>query len=246
MGTPGRLLLHVNEKKIKVGEVKYVVYDESDQMFDNGFYDDCVYLLKRVSKDAQIIFSSATMTNSVNEFIETVIVEYELVHIGELIPKNIVQEKLYCDKLEKNDILLTFLGSQKYKRAMIFCNTKIKSHNISRFLQENKFKAKPLNGDLTQRERSTSLNLFKEGKTPILVTTDVAARGLHIPEVDIIINYDVPTRSEFYVHRIGRTGRVDTKGYSLTFVCNEDIDRFKRIEDIYELAVSDITKKKIK
>ena len=118
--------------------------------------------------------------------------------------------------------------------------------NISRFLQENKFKAKPLNGDLTQRERSTSLNLFKEGKTPILVTTDVAARGLHIPEVDIIINYDVPTRSEFYVHRIGRTGRVDTKGYSLTFVCNEDIDRFKRIEDIYELAVSDITKKKIK
>jgi len=95
VGTLGRLLLHVNEKKIKVGEVKYLVYDESDQMFDQGFYDDCVYMRKRVSKNAQIILSSATMTDKVKSFIENEIVDYELSRIGELIPKNIVQEKSY-------------------------------------------------------------------------------------------------------------------------------------------------------
>ncbi len=240
VGTPGRLLLHVNEKKLKVGEVKYLVYDESDQMFDNGFYDNCVYLKKRVSKDAQIIFSSATMTDNVKNFIENVIIDYELLRIGELIPKNIVQEKLYCEKIEKNEILLNIFSKKRFKRAMVFCNTKQKVYNISEFLQRNKFNAKLLSSDLEQTERLNHLNLFKDGKIRILVTTDVAARGLHIEKVDIIINYDVPTKEEFYIHRIGRTGRIDKKGYSLTFICPEDVDRFYNLEFEYELKVKEI------
>jgi len=242
VGTPGRLILHVNEKKLKVGEVKYLVYDESDQMFDHGFYDDCIYLKQRVSKDAQIIFSSATMTDKVKDFIENEIIDYELLNIGELIPKNIVQEKLYCEKLEKNEILLNLFSKKKFKRAMIFCNTKLKSYNIADFLQNNKFNAKSLSSDLRQEERLNHLNLFKDGKIRILVTTDVAARGLHIEKVDIIVNYDVPTRNEFYIHRIGRTGRIDKKGYSLTFICPEDVDRFKVIEFLYELDIVEIDK----
>ena len=245
VGTPGRLLMHINEKKVRVGEVKYLVYDESDQMFDNGFYDDCAYLKQRVSKHAQIILSSATMTDKVKDFIENEIVDYELLRIGELIPKNITQEKLYCEKLEKNEIVLNLFSKKKLKRAMIFCNTKQKSYNIAEFLRKNKFNAKSLNSDLEQTERLNHLNLFKEGKIRILVATDVAARGLHIESVDIIVNYDVPTRQEFYVHRIGRTGRFDKKGYSLTFICPEDVDRFYNIEFEYELSVVEIDKDSI-
>ncbi|MFH1439863.1 MAG: DEAD/DEAH box helicase [Candidatus Woesearchaeota archaeon] len=242
VGTPGRLLMHVNEKKLKVGEVKYLVYDESDQMFDNGFYDDCVYMKERVSKNAQIIFSSATLTDDVKDFIEEEIVDFELLKIGGLIPANIVQEKLYCEKSEKNKVLLKIFSKKKFKRAMVFCNTKQKTYDICDFLRENKLKAKSLNSDLKQGERLNHLNLFKDGKIRILVTTDVAARGLHIEMVDIIINYDVPTRDEFYIHRIGRTGRIDKKGYSLTFICPEDVDRFYNIEFEYELNVAEIGK----
>jgi len=243
VGTPGRLLLHINEKKIKVGGVKYLVFDESDQMFDHGFYDDCVYMLERVSRTAQIILSSATITDKVNRFIENEIVDYELLRIGELIPKNIVQEKLYCSKLEKNKILLNLFSKKRFKRAMVFCNTKIKSRSIAKFLQDNDFNSKSLRGDLTQPERLKHLNLFKEGKIKVLVTTDVAARGLHIEKVDIIVNYDVPTKKEFYIHRIGRTGRLDKKGYSLTFICPEDKNRFYNIEFEFELSVVEVRKK---
>ena len=111
VGTPGRLLLHVNEKKLRVGDVKYVVYDESDQMFDHGFYEDCRYLKERVSKTAQIILSSATITDRVNKFIKREIVDYELLKIGELIPKNITQEKLRCEKVEKNEILVKLFST---------------------------------------------------------------------------------------------------------------------------------------
>ena len=123
---------------------------------------------------------------------------------------------------------------------MIFCNTKEKSYDITEFLQKKKFNAKSLNSDLEQVERLNHLNLFKDGKIRILITTDVAARGLQIENVDIIINYDVPTKYEFYVHRIGRTGRTDKKGYSLTFICPEDVNRFKDIEIKYKLNVVEI------
>ena len=240
VGTPGRLLLHVNEKKLKVGEVKYLVYDESDQMFDHGFYNDCVYMKERISNNAQILLSSATITDKVKNFIEDEIVDYEMLRIGELIPKNILQEKLYCQMSDKNEILFNILSKKKYKRVMIFCNTKIKSYDITEFLRKKKLNAKYLTGDLDQTERLNLLNLFKSGKLKLLVTTDVASRGLHIEKVDIVVNYDVPTREEFYVHRIGRTGRINKKGYSITFICPEDVDRFSNIETLYDLDVVEI------
>ena len=237
VGTPGRLIQHINEKTIKVGDVKYLVYDESDQMFDNGFYDEWAYLRKRVSSDAQVILSSAMRTEKVDRFITTVILDYELIDIGELIPKGIIQEKLYCEKLEKKDILLRLFLRKKFKRAMVFCNTKIKSADISEFLNRNNLKTRLLNSDLRQDDRLNTLNLFKEGKLKVLVVTDVAARGLHITDVDIIVNYDAPTRSEFYIHRIGRTGRGGKPGYALSFICPEDVERFALIESLYALKV---------
>jgi ATP-dependent RNA helicase DeaD len=240
VGTPGRLIQHVNDKKIKVGEVKLLVFDESDQMFDQGFAKDCSYLKTRVSKTAQIILSSATMTDKVHFFVSTEIKDPETLIIGIKIPKNIVQEKKFCEKEEKNDILIKLFNEKKFKKAIVFCNTKIKTQGIAEFLKHKNLNVQSLSSDLQQEDRIKYLNLFKEGKINILVTTDIAARGLHIEKVDIVINYDVPTRDEFYVHRIGRTGRVEKKGYALTLICPEDVDRFDNIEFDYELDIKEI------
>lgn len=243
VGTPGRLIQHINSKTIRVGDVKYIVYDESDEMFDNGFSKECAYLKSRCSKNSQIVLSSATITEKVEEFMENVIQDFVFLKIGNLIPKNIEQNKIECEIKDKNDMLIKFFKDRFFKRCMIFCNTKVRCEEITDFLVENKFNAKFINSDLSQDERNNYLNLFKAGKIKILVTTDVAARGLQIPKVDMVINYDVPRKQEFYIHRIGRTGRVEKSGYALTLVCSEDEDRFNEIEFDFELKVKDITKK---
>ena len=142
VGTPGRLIQHINAKRIKVGDVKYLVYDESDQMFDHGFFDECVYVKKRVSTDAQIIFSSATINEKVRQFIETELADHELLEIGELVPKNILQEKIFCTIPEKKEILLRFLQQHRFRRIMIFCNRKDKTAEITRFLSEHAYRAR--------------------------------------------------------------------------------------------------------
>ena len=237
VATPGRLIQHVNDKAVPVGEVKYLIYDESDQMFDQGFYDECAYLKQRVSKEAQIVLSSATITGKVSKFVELHIDDYELLHIGSYIPKNIKQEKIYCAIKEKNKVLLDHLDEKE--QTIIFCNTKMRCEEIASFLKEHKIKAKILTGNLDQKERNNHLNLFKNSKFNVLVTTDVAARGLHMEHVKHVINYDVPTREEFYVHRIGRTGRGDKEGKALTLICPEDEQRFNNIATKYSLEITE-------
>lgn len=241
VGTPGRLIQHINNKQIKIGDIKLLVFDESDQMFDDGFFDECVYVKRRASNDAQLILSSATITEKVRYFIENVIVDYEFLTIGSQIPKNISQEKLLCKISDKNTILLKLFSEKKFQRVLIFCNTKIKCNGIAKFLSDNKFKVRAISGNLTQNERLKHLDMFKRGIIRILVATDVAARGLHIEDVDLVINYDVPTRDEFYIHRIGRTGRTDKNGHAITFVCPEDEERFRLIEQQYKLDIKDIS-----
>jgi len=240
VGTPGRLIQHVNEKNIKVGEVKLLVYDESDQMFDNGFAKECAYVKTRVSKNCQIVLSSATITDKVKKFVDNVIVDHEFLEVGMGVPPGIVQEKMFCEIKDKKEELLKFLSKKKFSKAMVFCNKKDRSETVAEFLNENGIFARALNANLEQNERLDRLNLFKDGKIKVLIVTDVAARGLQIEKVDIVVNYDVPTRAEFYVHRIGRSGRRGKKGYAMTMVCPEDDDRFANIEFEYEIDVKEI------
>jgi ATP-dependent RNA helicase DeaD len=240
IATPGRLIQHINMKRLKVGDVRYIVFDESDQMFDYGFYDDCVYLIKRASNSIQIILSSATLTDIVKTFIEKIIGEHELLKIGFMIPKSIVQEKIDVEIPNKNELLLKVLKNNTYKKIMIFCNKKIRCYEINQFLLDNKIKSVEINAGLRQDERTNNLNLFKQGKANVLITTDVSARGIHIENVDQVINYDVPTRKEFYVHRIGRCGRQGKRGVSLTFICSEDTERFVNIEKEYEFVAKEV------
>lgn len=242
VGTPGRLIKHINEKNIRVGEVKYIVFDECDQMFAEGFEENCIYLRKRISNNSQIVLASATLTPKVREFINNQIPNNELVSIGKIVPENLFKEKIYCEKNEKNAIVLDILNKRKPKRTLIFCNTRLKSYNISKYLDDNGYNAKPLSSDFDQKERLQYYNGFKSGKINVLVTTDVAARGLDVKDLDCVINYDVSKRPEFYIHRIGRTGRNKKKGYAISLVCPEDEERIKKIENIFDIEIKQVEK----
>jgi ATP-dependent RNA helicase DeaD len=235
VATPGRLIQHINTKEVKVGEVKLLVFDESDQMFDNGFTKECHYIATRVSKDAQIALASATMSDKVKTFVDDVIFDYELLEIGYQIPQNIVQERYDVEIVDKNLFLLDFLKEEKAKKILIFCNKKLRSEEIADLLELHGYNAKWLNNNLTQEERINRLNNFKNNQLRILVASDIAARGLDIKNVDLVINYDVPPRKEYYVHRIGRSGRKDKKGRAVTFVCSEDQERFNNIITEFDL-----------
>jgi ATP-dependent RNA helicase DeaD len=240
VATPGRLIQHINSKAVRAGEVKYLVFDESDQMFDNGFYEDCAYIIERSAKHVQIILASATITEKVRDFIERKIVDYEFVKIGQDIPEKIFQEMFRCPIPDKDAALLRFLRYKSYKKALVFCNTKVKTDRISTLLSESRIRTRPMSSDLKQSERENNLNSLKSGSINVLVTTDLAARGLDISKVDIVVNYDVPPKPEFYVHRIGRSGRLGRKGYSLTMVCPEDEEKFAVIVSLYALDITEV------
>ncbi len=242
VGTPGRLIDHINARTLRLGELKHLIYDESDQMFDNGFYSDCSYIKKRVGVNTQIIMASATITDQVEKFLKYKIKEFHFLQIGDLVPKSIIQEVHRVQIPDKLEYLKKILESHTYRRALIFVNTKTRTYEVPNFLTEKGLKVKALNGDFKQQERQDVLNIFKQGKIKTLITTDVAARGIHIKDVDMVINYDVPTKSEYYVHRIGRTGRNDKKGFSITFLCKEDEERFKLLKEEFEL---DVVEKKL-
>lgn len=246
IGTPGRLIQHLHKKTIKVGEVTYLVYDESDQMFDQGFYDECAYLRTRVNKFAQVILASATISNKVDEFINHEIGEYDLLEIGEPIPLKIKQEKIYCRFHDRKDILVSFLKRKRFKKAIVFCNTISETFKLANLLTDNGMNAKALNGELKQDERTKLLNLFKQRAIKVLVTTDVAARGLHIEQVDMIINFEVARKPEFHIHRIGRTGRKDKPGYALTLVTKHTEPAFNEIVKRYNLKIQKINHEFVK
>lgn len=240
VATPGRLIQHINAKTLKVGEVKSIIFDESDQMFDHGFYEDCVYIRSRVSKTAQSILASATITPKVNKFLKTNIPNHTFVEVGSLIPKTIIQDVLFCEIKDKGNLMVKFFQGEEFTSAIVFVNTKAKVESLHNFLNKRGLSSAMLSGDLQQKEREKYLRDFKAKKFSILVSTDVAARGLDIKNVDIILNYDIPTRTEFYVHRIGRTGRNGEEGYALSFICPEDEERFSQIETEFNIATGEV------
>jgi len=242
VATPGRLIQHINFKTVKLGSVRYAVFDESDQMFDNGFYDDCIYIKSRISADSQIILSSATISSKVSKFVKKYVEKPIILEIGNKIPSNIIQDVLFCEINEKNDLVIDFFKGEEFDRAIIFVNTKNKLQSITDILNDNGLKTRGISSDFDQKTREKTIRDFKNKKFSILVATDVAARGLDISGVDIVLNYDVPNRSEFYVHRIGRSGRQGVKGYVLTLICPEDEERFIQIEDEYNLKVGFVNK----
>ena len=220
IGTPGRLKDLVDRKVIHLNEFRTLVLDEADRMLDMGFINDMRALMAGMAPNRQTLFFSATITSEVDKLIKEFLTNPERISVktGETarnVEQNIVRVPYGQDKVES---LHGLLSKKEFSKVLIFGRTKHGVEKLSKDLIKRGFKAESIHGDKNQSKRQSALKAFRENQSQILVATDVAARGLDIPNVTHVINFDVPATYEDYIHRIGRTGRGDKMGIALTFV----------------------------
>ncbi len=231
VGTPGRVMDHMRRKTLKLNDLKMMILDEADEMLNMGFREDIELILESVPVERQTLLFSATMPkailNIINQF------QNDPIHLKvehkELTTPNV--EQFYMDVREKDklEVLTRILDVYKASRTMIFCNTKRKTDEVSDSLQLRGYMADKIHGDMTQQLRTNVLNRFKRGDIEVLVATDVAARGIDVEGIDSVVNFDMPTHEEYYVHRIGRTGRAGKHGKAYSFLTAREVYVLKNI-----------------
>lgn len=231
VGTPGRIMDHMNRHTLKMESVKFVVLDEADEMLDMGFREDIETILKKIPKDHQTVLFSATMPKEIIELTKKFQKKPEHIKVArkELTVPNI--EQTYYEIKEKTKLEATSRIIDMYspELSIIFCNTKKRVDDLVEQLQGRGYFAEGLHGDLKQIQRDAVMKKFRNRTIEILVATDVAARGIDVDDVDIVINYDLPQDEEYYVHRIGRTGRAGKTGKAFSFVVGREIYKLRDI-----------------
>jgi len=220
IGTPGRTQDMIRRGFIKLSQISHIVLDEVDQMLDMGFVKEITAIIEAIPKNAQKYFFSATLAPNVNKLIEGFLTDPARVLVKtQDTSKNVDQNIVRMEKgASKIDTLEAILKKKEVTKTLVFAETKRSVQQLSEDLQRKGFACGSLHGDKRQRERVKTLDDFKKDKINILIATDVAARGLDVPDVSHVINYEIPQTYDTYVHRIGRTGRADKKGSALTFV----------------------------
>ncbi len=224
VGTPGRLLDHIQRGTLDLGRVEAVVLDEVDRMYDLGFREDVDRLLAASTSRTQTLLTSATLNADVESLIAKHIGAHERVEIESrsLTVDEVDQAFYVVDPERKLDLLFAVLADLKPDRCLVFVRTRFSVDRITWRLQEKGYGAELLHSGIPQHKREQILEQFREGRFPILIATDVAARGLHIDDVSHVINYDLPGHPEDYVHRVGRTARMGKRGTAVSFVTRED------------------------
>ncbi|MCZ7576871.1 MAG: DEAD/DEAH box helicase [Dehalococcoidia bacterium] len=245
VGTPGRVIDHLKRGTLKLGSVHFVVLDEADQMLDIGFARDIDYILRTVPKDRQTALFSATMPESIGRLVYRHMRRAERVAVD---PEQRTAEgvdQLYCEVSERDKFAaLRFIYEEHgLGRSLIFRNTKIGVDRLTAQLQAAGVPAQAIHGDLRQGQRDRVMADFRSGALDFLVATNVAARGLDIPDIEHVINYDVPQNAEEYIHRIGRTARAGRRGSSYTFVGEWDLDAWDVI--VREVGEDNLTHLKL-
>ena len=223
IGTPGRTIDFFKQKVFNLRNTEVLVLDEADRMFDLGFINDIRYLLRRLPQPESrlnLLFS-ATLSFKVTELAYEHMNNPEMIRIEpeQITAKQVVESVYYPADNEKIPLLIQILTNEKPERGIIFINTKHNADRLHRYLEGNDFDNAVLSGDVPQKKRQAILTRFQEGKLPLLIATDVAARGLHIPAVSHVFNFDLPQDAEDYVHRIGRTARSGASGIAISFAC---------------------------
>ncbi len=232
VGTPGRVMDHMKRKTIVLDDLKFLTFDEADEMFDMGFRDDMKTIIEKTNPDRQTLFFSATFDNDIKEFSRLYQVDPAKVIIEkkELTAEKIEQFYLELNRNMKTEILNRLILIHKPKKSIIFCNTKRMVEALELEIAQKGYKVDSLHGDMRQSSRDNVMKKFRNGTIDVLIATDVAARGLDVSDIDLVFNYDLPQQAEYYVHRIGRTARAGKKGASFTFVTSRDYPKFKEIE----------------
>ena len=232
IGTPGRVMDHMRRKTIKFDHVHTVVLDEADEMLNMGFREDMETILEQVPEERQTALFSATMPRPILEITKKFQKNAKTIKVvkKELTTSNIEQFYYEVHPRKKIEVLNRLLTIYNPKLSLVFCNTKRQVDDLVTALQDAGFTAEGLHGDLKQSQRDRVMNSFRCGRTQILVATDVAARGIDVDDVEAVFNYDLPQDEEYYVHRIGRTGRAGRTGVALTFIWGRETYRLKDIQ----------------
>ncbi|MED5329859.1 MAG: DEAD/DEAH box helicase [Planctomycetota bacterium] len=240
VGTPGRLLDHLERGTIRPVDLDMLILDEADRMFDLGFRDDIAKIMKASPKRGQTMLFSATLSEEV--------LRLSARYMKDPVRVIIHTEKMTVDEVEqffyavapnrKRSLLFQILKTENPELGIIFTRTKIGADKLARALQDKNIDAREIHSDLSQRRREQILDGFRKSKFRFLVATDVAARGLDIPDVSHVFNYDIPNNSQDYVHRIGRTARMGRKGWAATFVCPDDGEYLTEIEKLINQQIS--------
>ena len=231
IATPGRMLDHMQRGNIRLNAVHTMVLDEADEMLNMGFVKDVTKIIEATPPDRQLVLFSATT----NQDVLTIAWKYQhepveiTVEATKADRPQITQYVIATEQDQKTDHLLYLLDADVYQRIMIFCNTKFMTDKLTSRLVKEGYNAQCLHGDIPQSKRNVVMSAFKRGRFPILVSTDVAARGIDVDDVEAVINYDLPNENEYYLHRIGRTGRAHKHGVSFSLVTFRESVRMDEI-----------------
>ena len=255
IGTPGRVIDHINRKTIKMDNVKMIILDEADEMLDMGFREDIEMILSKTPEDRQTTFFSATMPKGILELTKKYQNDPEHIKVvrKELTVPNIKQYYIETRSANKLEVLCRLIDVYNPKLSVVFTNTKRGADELVGDLQARGYFADALHGDLKQTQRDIVMDKFRNGTIDILVATDVAARGIDVDDVEAVFNYDLPQDEEYYVHRIGRTGRAGRSGISFSFVFGKEMRKMRDIERYTKTklvkhgipSVADVEEKKV-
>lgn len=231
VATPGRLLDHMNRGNVHLNAVHTMVLDEADEMLNMGFVKDVTRIIEATPDERQMVLFSATT----NQDVLTIAWKYQhdpievTVEATKQDRPQIAQYVISTEQNKKIDHLLYLLDADVYQRVMIFCNTKFMTDRLTERLKKESYQAECIHGDVKQSQRNVVMNDFRRGKFPILIATDVAARGIDVDDVEAVINFDLPAENEYYLHRIGRTGRAHKHGVSFSLVTFQESVRMDEI-----------------
>ncbi|RNF30650.1 DEAD/DEAH box helicase, partial [Massilia aurea] len=240
IATPGRLLDHIEQKNVSLGQVQMLVMDEADRMLDMGFLPDLQRIINLLPKARQNLMFSATFSPEIKKLANTFLNNPLTIEVARsnATAEKVTQIVYKVDEEQKRDVVEHLIRSRDMKQVIIFSNTKIGASRLSTHLEKRGVKASAIHGDKTQQERMAALDAFKNGSVEVLVATDVAARGLDISDLPAVINYDLPYNAEDYVHRIGRTGRAGASGDALSVYSDKDERLLADIEKLIKQTIT--------
>ena len=228
---PGRLLDHLWKGTINLADLEILVIDEADRMFDMGFLPDIRNILQCILQKRQTLLFSATMPDNIRRLAREILHAPITVQIGHTLPAKTVSHVLYpVQQHLKTALLKEILNGTRTESVLVFTRTKHRAERVAQQLVRESYTVTSLQGNLSQNQRQAALTGFRNGSIKIMVATDIAARGIDVLRISHVINYDMPESTDDYIHRIGRTGRVDKNGAALTFVTNADADKIRALE----------------
>jgi ATP-dependent RNA helicase DeaD len=243
VATPGRLIDHLKRGSIELGDITHIVLDEADTMLDMGFVDDIQFILDLAPEERVMSLFSATMPTEILRLSEDYLNNPKqfLLDADDLSGEGIDQAYLVIKDRDKMKYLIDFIKPLK-GQIIVFCSTKYRTRDVAKYLHQEKFDAVAIEGDMSQSRREQSMSKFRSGKVDILVATDVASRGIDVPRVELVVNYDVPNQEMAYFHRIGRTARAGAKGRAITLVSYSSVGDWNLIKRQIKVPLTDLNK----